>query len=300
MPEKLLKPLIASRIMLMALLHPQERLARLDGLADLDMDLTDHAVTRGEDLVFHLHGFDDKQRVTTLERLAGRSKHLEDLAGQRGLHEVRRSGRAMRWGRTRYGGWRRRGNLRTLCNGRGRCRDLTHRLHHRLCTSCLLDPYLECLPIHRDSENARLRSRRPEGSHVLANTDGTIRPHMTDVNHGRHRGQLFGTLNHRRLPGRFIPRRGVELAVSIVLSGGFISGPTAEELQPVADQHQKRQDRKHHQHVYEGQPQTRSNSIRHRHHLLITYFLLPDGKGPASLDARVNSSTMTPTTPSLL
>src|SRR5450756_3260436 len=100
MPEKLLKPLIASRIMLMALLHPQEGLARLDGLADLDMDLVDDAVTRGEDLVFHLHGFNDKQCVTALERLAGRSEHLENLAGQRGLHEVRCGDRAMRRSRT--------------------------------------------------------------------------------------------------------------------------------------------------------------------------------------------------------
>src|SRR5450756_28050 len=130
MPEKLLKLLIADKMMLIALLHPQERLTCLDGLVDLDMDLADHAVTRGENLVFHLHGFDDKQRVTSLERLAGRSKHLEDLARQRGLHEVRRGGRAMRRGRTKYGGWRRRGNHRALCNRRGRCRDLTYRLHH--------------------------------------------------------------------------------------------------------------------------------------------------------------------------
>src|SRR5450759_4200410 len=139
MPEKLLKPLIALRITLITLLHPQERLARLDRLVDLDMDLADHAVTRGKDLVFHLHGFNGQQRVTTLERLSGRGEHLEDLAGQRGLHEVRRGGRAMRRGRTKYGGWRRRGNHRALCNRRGRCRDLTHRLYHRLCTSRLLD-----------------------------------------------------------------------------------------------------------------------------------------------------------------
>src|SRR5664279_753640 len=88
MPEKLLKPLIAARITVITLLHPQERLARLDRLVDLDMDLADHAVTRSEDLVFHLHGFDDKQRITTLERLAGRGEHLEDLARQRGLHKL--------------------------------------------------------------------------------------------------------------------------------------------------------------------------------------------------------------------
>src|SRR5664279_2947702 len=153
MPEKLLKPLIAARITLITLLHPQERLARLDRLVDLDMDLADHAVTRSEDLVFHLHGFDDKQRITTLERLAGRGEHLEDLARQWGLHKVRCGGWAMRRSRTKCRGWRRRGSHRALRNRRGRCRDLTHRLHHRLCTSCLLDPYLEGLPIHRDSED---------------------------------------------------------------------------------------------------------------------------------------------------
>src|SRR5450756_994102 len=98
MPEKLLKLLIADKMMLIALLHPQERLTCLDGLVDLDMDLADHAVTRGENLVFHLHGFDDKQRVTSLERLAGRGEHLEDLTGQWGLHEIRRGGRAMEKG----------------------------------------------------------------------------------------------------------------------------------------------------------------------------------------------------------
>src|SRR5450756_242961 len=171
MPEKLLKPLIASRIMLMALLHPQERLARLDRLVHLDMDLADNAVTRREDLVFHLHGFDDQQRVTPLERLARRGEHLEDLAGQRGLHEVRRVTRARRRRRTRYGGeWRRRGNHWALCNRRGSCRDRTHRLYHRLCTSRLFDPHFERLPIDRDSEDARLRGRRPEASRVLANT----------------------------------------------------------------------------------------------------------------------------------
>src|SRR5450756_684409 len=215
MPEKLLKPLNALRIMLMVLLHPQEILARLDGLVDLDMDLADHAVTRGENLVFHLHGFDDKQCITTLERLAGRGEHLEDLAGQRGLHEIRRTTHARRRCRTRYGGWRRRDNHRPLCNRRGSCRDLTHRLYHRLCTSRLLDPHLERLPIDRDSEDARLRSRRPEASRVLANTDGTIRPHMTGANHGRHRGQLFGALNHRELEGSLI-RRSVDLAAFIV------------------------------------------------------------------------------------
>src|SRR5450756_1377029 len=253
MPEKLLKLLIADKMMLIALLHPQERLTCLDGLVDLDMDLADHAVTRGENLVFHLHGFDDKQRVTSLERLAGRGEHLEDLTGQWGLHEIRRGGRAMRRGRTKCGGWRRRGNQRALYNRRGSCRDLTHRLYHRLCTSRLLDPHLERLPIDRDSEDARLRSRRPEASRVLANTDGTIRPHMTGANHGRHRGQLFGALNHRELEGSLIPCRSVDLAAFIV-NGLLTSGPTAEKFQPVADQHQKCQDRKHDQHVYKGQP----------------------------------------------
>src|SRR5664280_1480849 len=195
MPEKLLKPLIAARITLITLLHPQERLARLHRLVDLDMDLADHAVTRGKDLVFHLHGFDDKQRITALERLAGRSEHLEDLAGQRGLHEIRRITHTRRRSRTRYGGWRRRSNHRAPCNRRGNCRDLTH----RLCTSRLLDPHLERLPIDRDSEDARLRGRCPEASLALADTDGTIRPHMTSVNDGRHRGQLSRTLNHREI-----------------------------------------------------------------------------------------------------
>src|SRR5450830_348459 len=187
MPEKLLKPLIALRMTLIALLHPQERLTSLDRLVDLDMDLADHAVTRGEDLVFHLHGFDDKQGVTTLEHLAGCGEHLEDLAGQRGFHEVRRVTHARRRCRTRYGGWRGMGNRRALCNRRGSCDDLIHRLVHGLHTSRLLDPHLERLPIDRNPEDARLRGRHPEASPVLDNTDGTIRPHMTSVNDGRHR-----------------------------------------------------------------------------------------------------------------
>ena len=86
----------------------------------------------------------------------------------------------------RYGEWRRRGNHRALCNRRGSCRDLTHRLYHRLYASHLLDPYLKRLPIDRDSEDAQLRSRRPEVAFVQANADRTICPHMTRVNHGRH------------------------------------------------------------------------------------------------------------------
>jgi len=52
--------------------------------------------------------------------------------------------------------------------------------------SHLLDPYLKRLPIDRDSEDTRLRGCLPQASLVLASTAGTICPHMTRVNYGRH------------------------------------------------------------------------------------------------------------------
>ena len=59
-----------------------------------DVDLGDHAVAAGAQLVLHLHRFDDDERLTGGDRIAGLDEHADDFAGHRRRQPLRHRTRA--------------------------------------------------------------------------------------------------------------------------------------------------------------------------------------------------------------
>lgn len=55
-----------------------QELTFVDGLARLDVDRVDLAITRRLDLVFHLHGFEDQDDIAAVADLSGFDVNTQD------------------------------------------------------------------------------------------------------------------------------------------------------------------------------------------------------------------------------
>ena len=134
-------------------------------------------------------------------------------------------------------------------------------------TSCApavqLDFHVEHLSIDRHPEDTRLLHRRPTRAarlRIQQMTAGTLREPLKLP-------WIIGSSEAGSSPA------ATSTQSSFVLVGRHdTERTTAEEPQPITDDHEQHQDCKHDQHVHKGQPQARPNSIRHS---VVSFSLVP-------------------------
>src|SRR6185436_18115883 len=75
-------------------LNNEEQRARLDRVPFAGVNLGDHSVAAGAHLVLHLHRFDDDERLTGVDDIAGLDEDANHLARHRRRQTLRRRARS--------------------------------------------------------------------------------------------------------------------------------------------------------------------------------------------------------------